>query len=104
MIELLSEKTAVETLARFKDQGLSERRARKALKQSEKHLVKGDLKTIKELQLFSVVSSEGEHFDEIEFLVASRFARAGDVFLSGEKYCVNISKLMREARDALKAW
>lgn len=104
MIELLSEKTAAETLAQFKGQGLSERKTRRVLKQIEKHLVKGDLKTIKEFQLFSVVSSEGEHFDEIEFLVTSRFVRAGDVFLSGEKYCVNISKLMREARAALKAW
>lgn len=104
MIELLSEKTAAETLAQLKDQGLSERRTRKTLKQIEKHLVKGDLKTIEEFQLFSVVSSEGEHFDEIEFLVTSRFIRDGDVFLSGEKFCVNISKLMREARAALRIW
>lgn len=104
MIELFSEKTAAETLEQFRGQGLSERKTRKVLKQIEKHLTKGDLKTISEFQLFSVVTADGEHFEEIEFLVTSRFKREGDTFLSGEKFSVNISKLMREARAALKTW
>jgi hypothetical protein len=104
MIELFSEKTAEETLAQFKSQGLSERKNRRVLKRIEKHLTRGDLKTIHEFQLFSVVTADAVHYEEIEFLVTARFKQDGDTFLGGEQFCVNISKLMREFRAALKLW
>jgi hypothetical protein len=104
MIELFSEKTVHETLAQLRGQGLSERETREELKHIEKHLFEGDLKTIEEFQLFSVVSADAIHYEEIEFLVTSRFKRDGDIFLAGEQFCVNISKLLRETRAALDYW
>lgn len=104
MIELFSEKTPQETLAQFKSQGLSEIKTHEALKQLERRLLEGDIKEIEKIQLFSVKGDNSVHYDEIEFLVTSRFKQNGDTFLAGEVFYVNISRLLFEAHTALKYW
>jgi len=103
-VEVFSEKTPEETLAQLRSQGVQPRKFKRELKQMEKLFLKGELSKISNFSLSSVLTEDGEHFDELEFVVTARFVKNGDTYLAGESYSVNISKLIREMRQAMRLW
>lgn len=59
------------------------------------------LEEIGSFYLERAISSEGTVYEEVEFLVDTRFTLNGEVFLQGSGFCFNYSEYVRDTLAAL---